>query len=347
MRRSAACSCASPRAAASLAARSAVTAARIIEVSAATPTNSCVASRLSVRELRTNGPEPSEVSQIVSAEVVSSAARRAARAEAERRPDQRREDHVGHVALRGDVGQAEQRDDQRCPFDDLPASSGARARVAHVSSGGRDDERARQVGEPPRAPDALGADRQGGRRRSRSRACRGRRRAPCRLRAQTIRTSTSLTRRPGRARAQADRAATAATTIATTVPSVWPSVDAERRRVVGGEQVADHDAPATGAGRRARGPRCRRPREARTRSRSVRARAVVRVREVEPDARGRVVRGGGHDERQQVAPVAQPLRHARRTPSHSASRADATPARHPSEGVRLAVPAGARAYETI
>ena len=74
IRRSAACSCARPRAAASLSARSAVTAARIIEVSAATPTNTCVAIRLSLRELRTNGPEPFEVSQIVSAEAASSAA---------------------------------------------------------------------------------------------------------------------------------------------------------------------------------------------------------------------------------------------------------------------------------
>ena len=73
MRRRAACSCASPRAASSLAARSAVTAARIIEVSAATPTNSCVAIRLSVSESRTNGPEPPEVSQIVSTDAASSA----------------------------------------------------------------------------------------------------------------------------------------------------------------------------------------------------------------------------------------------------------------------------------
>ena len=128
MRRSAACSCASPRAAASLAARSAVTAARIIEVSAATATNSCVAIRLSVSESRTNGPEPFEVSQTVSTEAASSAA--AAPRGPKRSAAQISAGKItyGTSCCEARVGQDEQNGDQRRALDASDSSSGARAR---------------------------------------------------------------------------------------------------------------------------------------------------------------------------------------------------------------------------
>ena len=64
-RRSAACSSASARCAASARVRSAVTAARTSEVIAEVAMNSCVASRLSVIESRTNGPSLCAVFQTV------------------------------------------------------------------------------------------------------------------------------------------------------------------------------------------------------------------------------------------------------------------------------------------
>ena len=75
--------------------------------------------------------------------------------------------------------------------------------------------------------------------------------------------------------------------------------------------------------------------------------AGVRVGEVEPDASSGVVGRGRDDHRHQVAPLDQPLHHAR---EHLSVKLRAGPigARSaPSEGVRLAVPAGVRAYETI
>jgi hypothetical protein len=55
----------------SLAIRSAVTAASMSEVKAATATNSWVARRLWVIEARTNGPEPCAVFQTVNAETIA------------------------------------------------------------------------------------------------------------------------------------------------------------------------------------------------------------------------------------------------------------------------------------
>jgi hypothetical protein len=73
IRRSAACSAVSARWAVSLADRSAVTAASTSEVKAATATNSWLASKLWVSEVRTNGPEPCAVFHTVRDETIASA----------------------------------------------------------------------------------------------------------------------------------------------------------------------------------------------------------------------------------------------------------------------------------
>ena len=136
MRRSAACSRASPRAAASLRARSAVTAARIIDVSAATPRKTCVASRLSESEPRTNGPEPPEVSQTVIAPAASSAAAAPRGPKRSAAQISTGKSTYGHVALRREVRQRDQHREQRRALERLPARRGGSRRRAQVSSAG-------------------------------------------------------------------------------------------------------------------------------------------------------------------------------------------------------------------
>ena len=87
--------------------------------------------------------------------------------------------------------------------------------------------------------------------------------------------------------------------------------DSERRGVVAGQEIADHD----------RGPQSRAEQHERSdadsdcgperRDGAVGGRAGVRVGEVEPDASSGVVGGRRHDHRHQVAPLDQPLHHAR------------------------------------
>ena len=345
MRRSAACSCASPRAAASFSARSAVTAARIIEVSAATPTNSCVASRLSLSELRTNGPGAVRGVPDRERGGGQQCGGRAARAEAERRP--RSAPGRSRRARRA----ARPRRSARAARRSAPRPSTVCRRVrrtralAHVRAAGvttsaparSESHHMRQVRPAPIAGRSPAIQ-----------IARMPRPAPSAVPAalQTIRTITSRTLRPGR-RAPRRISRAAATTIASDGSERLAEREAERRRVVGRQQIADHDGRPQPRAVEHEGRDADAHGRPERRHRPVRARAVVRVGEVQPDARGRVVRGGGHDDRQQVAPVAQPLRHARRTPSHARFPGHATPSRHPSERVRLAVPARARSYESI
>ena len=111
--RSAACSSASSRWAASLTAsaraarvRSAVTAASRSEVRAAVAMKSCVASRLSVIESRTNGPSSWAVFHTVIEHTHDDRRGGASRAQAQRRPEEHREHDVRHVALRCQLGES-------------------------------------------------------------------------------------------------------------------------------------------------------------------------------------------------------------------------------------------------
>ena len=313
MRRSAACSRASPRAAASLAARSAVTAARIIEVSAATPTNSCVASRLSVSELRTNGPVPFDVSQMV----INVAARSAAAAP---RGPKRSAAQISAGKITYGTSWCEARSvrPSRTRISAAPSAIWRlvrRTRVfAQVSTAGVTTSAPARVGQPPGAPDALGSQRRqiardpdrqnaetGAQRRAGRGACHQDEHVPD-PQAWSARPETDEQRgrhdhRDHRAERLAER-------------------DAERRRVVACQQVADHD------GRPQPQPEQNECCDADADGwpegghDAVGARARVRIGEVDPDLRGCVVRGHRHDGGQQIAPLDQPRCHAGQPFSH-------------------------------
>ena len=96
-------------------------------------------SRLSVIDARTNGPALCAVFQTVSDVAISTATEAPARPEAQRGPDQRREDDVGHVALGGDLGQQHERRQQGALEQPrgatvAAASRGAQARIAGVTT---------------------------------------------------------------------------------------------------------------------------------------------------------------------------------------------------------------------
>ena len=220
MRRSAACSWARPRAATSLAARSAVTAASTIEVSAATARNSCVASRLSVSESRTNGPEPSEVCHTVRPAVTSKAVA----------PPQRPKRRADQIST-GKTTYGTSRCDEMLVSRISATSSATPSTTSRRDGRRRAESHVSRAGVTTRAPA-----------RSESHQVRHMRRtlpagrspkipiasmpqvAPRMVpaAAHRIRMITSLTRRPG-VRAPSRRSSAAATTAAITVASVWPA----------------------------------------------------------------------------------------------------------------------------
>ena len=87
--------------------------------------------------------------------------------------------------------------------------------------------------------------------------------------------------------------------------------DGERRGVVAGQEIADHDGrPQPRAEQHERGD-ADADRGPERSDRAVGSGAGVRVGEVEPDASSGVVGRGRDDHRHQVAPLDQPLHHAR------------------------------------
>ena len=193
----------------------------------ARPRPRTAASRAGCRcsESRTNGPEPLEVSQIVSTEAASSAAaaprgpkRSAAQISAGKST-------YGTSWLRGQIGQDEQDDrDQRRALEpsDAPGQR-ARASFAQVSIAGVTTSSARRGRTATTCARSCRRRAPAGRPRSRSRARRELAPSAVPTAEQPIRTSTSLHPQAGR-RAPRRMSSAAVTTTATTVPRVWPSV---------------------------------------------------------------------------------------------------------------------------
>ena len=102
--------------------RSAVTAASSSEVSAAVAMNSCVASRLSVIESRTNGPSSWAVFQTVIEQTTTIAVAAPRGPKPQCRPEQHGEDDVGDVALGRNLGQHAQHEEPDRALDQVAAA---------------------------------------------------------------------------------------------------------------------------------------------------------------------------------------------------------------------------------
>jgi hypothetical protein len=167
--------------------------------------------------------------------------RRAARPEPQRGPDQRREHHVGHVALGRELGEQDEDHEQRGPLDELTAAQALEPVDRPGQHQRRHHQRAREVRQPPRPPhldEVPGGDHasQAQRGRAEGRADRGadggRRREREHV-ADAVHRGPAA-REPAQDQGRDDDLERVARRLAEHGP--------QRRREVGDEQIADHDA---------------------------------------------------------------------------------------------------------